>query len=268
VAQLLSRQMETVAMNEQSMTLGGALTQEEFEELRALMPEVVPKYRDELRSNISELEALVSRFDPIVFLSQVTFTYGMVLWGDYFEPGSHASEATVEFAAGLASSATIAKDAPAPDPSSLVDMMQALDEVFRLARHLNLCESLASDRTAENAIRFTARAQHLSVRGSSYPHHGMELADHLYGPRAALMKERLGYTFEDVVAVQETVSSAMASAVSGLLEAIDQMVERDFPADRSRWPAEVSEIADRVDVDAALMSVRRRSAARARQSPS
>lgn len=196
----------------------GSLDHAEAAELKPLAASSVTTYRDELSVAIDDLRKRLARMDPVIVMANASFRYGVV-FGDFFEPTAETSEAKVEFIAGLLTSVNC--DPSVGDPESVVEAHEALastDEIFNIASLLNTAEHIAAE-GREAAHRYHARARHLTVRGSGYPQHGLDLARRIYAPYAEVMHSTLGFDLETLVAIEDGIMHSLTDRLNDAGEA-------------------------------------------------
>jgi hypothetical protein len=216
LASLLARS-STAEIAEDAVLVQGNLDDAEAEELKPVAMSSIPTYRDELAHAIDQLREGLSKIDPVIVMANTGFRYGIV-FGDFFEPTAETSEAKVEFVAGLLTSVRC-------DPSvnghlAIVETHAALsevDEIFNIATLLNTAERIAAD-GPEAAYRYHARARHLTVRGTGYPQHGLDLARRIYGGYSMVMQETLGFDLETLVSIEDGIMRSLTDRLNDVGE--------------------------------------------------
>lgn len=216
-AVLLSRSSTAEVADDDALLVQGNLAAGEAAEFGPLAKPSVEKYKSELRQRLEGIRERLSRLDPVVMMAHVAFRYGVV-FGDFFEPTTQASEAKVEFVAGLVASVRCAPSIEGDEAIvETYDVLAEVDEIFNVATLLNVAESIASERP-ESWHRYHARARHLTVRGTGYPQHGLELARRIYGPYSAVMQRDLGFDLEELVSIEDGIMSALTDRLNVLMD--------------------------------------------------
>ncbi len=214
LAGLLAR-LSTAELAEDAVLVQGNLDDTEARELKPLARSSITRYSGELAGAIEQLRGLLSRIDPVVVMANAGFRYGVV-FGDFFEPAAETSEAKVEFVAGLLTS--VRCDPSVDEHEAVVKAHAALsevDEIFSIATLLNTAEHIAAD-GPEAAHRYHARARHLTVRGSGYPQHGLDLARRIYGPYSSVMHSTLGFDLETLVSIEDGIMHSLTDRLNDM----------------------------------------------------
>jgi hypothetical protein len=199
---------------EDEVLVRGDMSDEQHRRLLDLAPSAANSYKERCQDTIAGLLSDVSNLNPLPLIAQV-FVLNAIQVGDYFEPTSHQSEARIEFAVALLASVDLGgATAEDPDWNQIGGFLDALYEVFELARLGNIARSLVEREAgeAEAEIRFDAVSRHLAVRGMCYPQHGVDLAEKLYGELSDVMRGRLGFDASDVAQLHEPLAQSANAA--------------------------------------------------------
>ncbi|HWC15355.1 MAG TPA: hypothetical protein VG929_12305 [Actinomycetota bacterium] len=214
---LLSRSSRTQVAEDDALLVQGALTADEVSEFQSLAEPSVDRYRKELQQGVEGLRDNLSRLDPVMVMAHVGLAYGVV-FGDFFEPMTDASEVKVEFVAGLLASVRCAPSLEGGEAIvATYEVLSEVDEIFSVATLLNIAERVASD-APEAEHRYHARARHLAVRGTGYPQHGLELARRIYDPYSTAMKEAIGFDLDTLINLEKAIMDALTDRVGQLRE--------------------------------------------------
>lgn len=239
-ALLLSRSSTTQVAEDDALLVQGTLTAAEVSEFQSLADPSVDRYRKELQQGIEGLRDRLSRLDPVMVMAHVAFRYGVV-FGDFFEPMTDASEVKVEFVAGLLTSVRCTPSLEGGEAIvATYEVLSDVDEIFSVATLLNIAERVASD-APEAEHRYHARARHLTVRGTGYPQHGLELARRIYDPYSTAMKEAIGFDLETLINLEKGIMGALThrvgevreSAIAAVVAEVEEAAESQEESDGS-----------------------------------
>lgn len=192
-------------------------------ELRELAKEKAAEYRSELEELTTRLERELASVDPMTVLLLVAFLNTAHLRGTYWEPTSSQSETEVELIAGLLASL------PPPEDDLTPLTFEAAYGILQLSREIHIVSVLQTnaagyerDENPEGELAYQARLRHLMVRGTTYMHHGRELALALFEPFSQKLRDRYGFDFSDVLNVEAAVVSLGTPRAEALvMRAID-----------------------------------------------
>jgi len=218
LSQLLARATETEATADGRGLIKGVLSEQDHQDLRRLLGEGREKYGAELPLRVAELRELLAGLHPLGVLARLMATNIIGFWGEYYEPTSTGSEARVEFVAGLLSGTELSERADDPPPADAIqEVIDLTNEIFELASLLNLSRE-ATEGGPESEVRYGARAQWLHVRGAAYPQHALALAHAVFDEYSERMRQRLGFTLDDLVAVESGVTELVETRYNALLK--------------------------------------------------
>jgi hypothetical protein len=185
-----------------------ALTAEEHAELMRLRPEANQAFRTELSEAIDRLRVLLSTGDPFFILATVQNLNMFTPWGAYFEPTHEGSEAKVELVSGLLATQPIAQSSERPTPEQMQAIFDELDHIVEVGLLLNLTNDPGEDLDIAR-LRFGGAMRWMTIRGSSFPEHGRDLALEVFRPHNDWLVGAYGFTIEDVLHVGQIVTGLM-----------------------------------------------------------
>jgi hypothetical protein len=214
-SQLLSRAFADEHSGQYLVTRSG-LTPAEQAELSALEPAAETAFRLELRAAIANLRELLGLGDPLCILALVQFHNVIAAWGEYFEPTNPGMENKVELVAGLLATQPAGPRSVWPSDQQLESILEEIDHVVDVGVLVNLAAPRGEDPTAAT-LRFSAITHWMTVRGTSFAHHGRELALALYQPEDRTLRDRYGFTVDDVLAVGDAIEELMTSRFNSLM---------------------------------------------------
>ena len=168
-----------------------ALSEEEREELESLAPAAFDAYREEGEELLSRLRELVAQADPLHVLGVIKAANLLTLHGSYYEPTHRGLESSIELVAGLLITQPPSAEREPPGArataarSPLISI--SLQDVMLLR---NFTAPRGDDPTAAD-LRFTGALHWMSSRGTSYEHHGAELARAIHGPYDAAVPKAI-----------------------------------------------------------------------------
>jgi hypothetical protein len=242
-SQLMSKLVRDEYVGDQLHSRSG-LSDEEHAELRSLSNGAHASFCQEMVEATSRLRALLSQGDPLYTLSIIRASNMVTGWGTYYEPTHHGLESRVELVAGL----LLTQPPPAEtEPVSAKTMQSIHDELDRLLE-LSLLRNLTAPRN-ENIVvaelKLMSTVNWMTTRGTSYAHHGTDLATALYRPFERWCLERYGFTIDDVLNIGETAQALLLGRMNALLDEARAFAERvqthaSSPAAREKLTAEES----------------------------
>ena len=232
-SQLLGRSMTSNASSG-SLVSRSILTEAEHEELRTLQPEAHEAFLVETDRATVRLRRLLAKGDPFYTLTMLQISNMTAPAGDYFEPTHRGMENKVELAAGL----LVTQQPPATiEPASHGYTQRIYDEIDHLITLSTLVNLSAPTRGDEalDQIRFASALTWTTTRGTSYAHHGRELAEAVYGPFATWSMQRLGFTVTDVLSVGEAAEELFETRHNSARRTLAQ-ARTSAPLDRFGQP--------------------------------
>jgi hypothetical protein len=242
-SQLMSRLVRDEYVGDQLLSRSG-LSDEEHAELKSLTEGAHASFRQEMVEATSRLRALLSEGDPLYTLSIIQVSNMITGWGTYYEPTHHGLESKVELVAGL----LLTQPLPAESTPVSDKAMQSIhDELDRLVQ-LSLLRNLTAPKNEDVVVaelKLMSTVNWMTLRGTSYAHHGADLAIALYRPFDGWCLERYGFTIDDVLHVGEAVQALLTGRMNNLRgEALD-FTERvqtqvSSPAARDKLTADES----------------------------
>ncbi len=242
-SQLMSKLVRDEYVGDQLHSRSG-LSDEEHAELRSLSNGAHASFCQEMVEATSRLRALLSQGDPLYTLSIIRASNMVTGWGTYYEPTHHGLESKVELVAGL----LLTQPPPAEtEPVSAKTMQSIHDELDRLLE-LSLLRNLTAPRN-ENIVvaelKLMSTVNWMTTRGTSYAHHGTDLATALYRPFERWCLERYGFTIDDMLNIGETAQALLTGRMNALLDEARAFAERvqthaSSPAAREKLTAEES----------------------------
>jgi hypothetical protein len=191
------------------------LSDQEFEELESLAEEAHDGFRTELADAIDELRRMLGEGDPLYITVVVQMANLMTGWGTYYEPTHRGRENSVELVAGLIATQPPAAQLAQPSSETMQRIFDELDQIQDLVLLFNLSMPRGDDPTIAR-LRFTGALRWMLLRGSSYHHHGQELARAVYTQHDDWLVQNYGFTVDDVLAVGSTVDALTMGRINEL----------------------------------------------------
>jgi len=207
-----SRLLSKILQDERSgsyLVTRNALSAEEHAELMSLRPEANVAFRAELNAAIARLRVLLSTGDPLHILATVQNLNMFTPWGAYFEPTHEGSEAKVELVSGLLVTQPIAERPERPTPEQMQAIFDELDHIVEVGLLVNLTNDPGDDPDIAR-LKFGGAMRWMTIRGSSFPEHGRDLALEVFRPHNGWLVGAYGFTIEDVLQVGQIVIRLMA----------------------------------------------------------
>jgi hypothetical protein len=192
------------------------LTPKERDELAEMAPEAHRLFQQQSAEAIGRLRRLLSECDPLYVVAYMKASNLLASEGSYFEPTHEGRESSVELVAGL----VLTQPAPAPASATRDETLVAIVDTIGRLDDLALLRNLSAPRDddlATAALRFSSALGWMTLRGSSYEHHGQELARAVYEPHDAWSLERFGFTIDDVLRVGRAADDLTAERLNALL---------------------------------------------------
>lgn len=185
-------------------------------QLKALAPSAAAGYRAEMDRVTEALKKMFRRADPLEVLGIASVVTTLHVRGTFYEPTSGPGDTRVEFIAGLLASVKCG------DPqrlmlSEITLALSLVESLYDLVFLKSQADDLATppDRPEED-LGVMSRAYFTEVRGTTYKHHGEELARRLFQPHAESMHHNLGFSLDDVLELENRVLDRMTRSVNDL----------------------------------------------------
>jgi hypothetical protein len=214
-SQLLGKLVKDEHHGQQLITTSG-LRPEEHAELRKLADEAHAAFREELPERIAALRELLAQGDPLYILALVQASNLMAAWGSYYEPTHSGAEHKVELVASLLASQPLAQSLEPIPSQQMQQIHDELDEIVQLLFLVNFSMPRGDDLQAAET-RFVGAMHWMTLRGTSYAHHGADLARAIYSAHADWMLTTLGFTVDDVLAMGSTIEELITTQVNALI---------------------------------------------------
>jgi hypothetical protein len=215
-SQLLAKSLFDEQAGVELMTRSG-LTPEKHQELAELTPEAHALFQQQAAEAITRLRGLLAECDPRYVVAYMKTSNLLATWGSYFEPTHEGRESSVELVAGL----LLTQPAPAPVPATkdetLIAIVSTIAELDDLALLRNLSAPQDDDPTS-GELRFSSALGWMTLRGTSYEHHGQDLARAVFEPHDAWSLQRFGFTIDDVLGVGRTADELTEQRLNALLD--------------------------------------------------
>jgi hypothetical protein len=135
--------------------------------------------------------------------------------GAYYEPTHRGFESKVELVAGLLLTQPASSDPPDISTRTIQAIHDALDAIVDLMLLRNLSAPKRDDLLAAE-LRFMGVWHWMTLRGSSYAHHGRELANAICQPFDNWCFEQYGFVFDDVLRLADAVDALWNERMNSL----------------------------------------------------
>ena len=215
-SQLLAKSLVDEQAGTELLTRSGR-TREEHTELAELAPEAHALFQQQAADAIARLRALLSQCDPLHVVAFIRTSNLLAPWRSYFEPTNQGRESSVELVAGL----VLTQPAPAPTPAAKDETLVAIRKTIAKLDDLALLRNLSAPRDDDlnsAELRFTGALGWMTRRGTSYEHHGQDLARAVYEPHDDWSLQRFGFTIDDVLNVGSAANDLTAQRLNALLD--------------------------------------------------
>lgn len=193
-----------------------ALTDEERAEVEKLAPAAFVAYGDETEKRIGRLRELVAKADPLHVLSVVKARNVLVPHGAYYEPTHHGLESQVELVAGLVITQPPSPTRELAGPELLRDIAGQLTQLQDVLVLRNFAAPRDDDPILAQ-LRFGSALHWMSLRGTSFEHHGRDLARAILEPYDDVCRKRFGFTVNDALHVGEAEQRVTTELYNELL---------------------------------------------------
>lgn len=213
-SQLLSKVVRDEHSGSELISRSG-LSAEEHTELESLREAAHAGFQRELVDMTSALRGLLAQGDPLYILSVIQASNLLAVRGGYYEPTHSGLESKVELVAGL----LLTQRPPAEAMETSDQAMQAIHDKLDRLLDLLLLRNLSAPRGDDVVVaelRFMGALHWMTVRGSSYAHHGRELARALYRPFDKWCLQRHGFTIDDVLRIGAEVDALWTDRINSL----------------------------------------------------
>jgi len=163
-----------------------------------------------IESSFSELSAYLSGLDPIKLLSQLSLTYLFVQEDKFINESDDTLKWArwIEFLAGF----LVSKNYPENpekhiDGENLEKVENILDEYFNSVNSYMITSNSVRDSkyAKTEMIVHAAKIHSLYVRGDTYPHKFLTLAEELYSDHDQWFSDKLGFTIEEAIAISQSI---------------------------------------------------------------
>jgi hypothetical protein len=193
------------------------LSGEEHDALASLREGAHAAFREELGEATSRLRELLAHGDPLYTLAVIQASNLMRGWGAFYEPTHSGLEGKVELVAGLLLTQPPSTEGSPISDSEMQSIHDQLDRIVQLTLLRNMTAPSDDDATVAE-LRFTSAMNWMTLRGTSYAHHGTELAAALFRPYDEWCLTRYGFTVDDVLHVGEAAQSLLTERMNALLD--------------------------------------------------
>jgi hypothetical protein len=214
-SQLVSKSFDDTHSGTELITRSG-LTPEEHAELASLAPAAHAAFQNEILESTSALRSALSRADPLYVLAILQATNLHAAPGTYYEPTHSGLESRIELAAGLLLTQPASAERTETGDRTMQVIVDEIDRLLDLALLRNLSAPHGED-SGQAELRFTGALHWMTLRGSSYEHHGRDLAVSLFRSFDAWSLEHYGFTIEDVLRVGKAAEEITTARHNDLL---------------------------------------------------
>lgn len=195
VARMIADEQSGVELHSRS-----GLSEAEHAELDALRAEAHARFQKEIIDATSRIRGLLTEGDPLRVLSMIRAQNLLAPVGSYYEPTHRGLESNVELVAGL----LLTQAPPTQRGETPDEIVTAISDEIGDLNDLLLLRNLSAptdDGVSMGELRFSGALHWMTVRGTSYAHHGAELAQALYRPFDQRCLKTYGFTVDDVLSV-------------------------------------------------------------------
>lgn len=224
-SQLLSKLVrDEYSAGSQSLVSTSGLSDEERAELGSLIEDAHASFCQEMVETTSELRALVAQGDPLYTLAIIQMSNVIGGRGTYYEPTHRGLESKVELVAGL----LLTQQRPTEAGPLSDKAMQAIHDKLDRLIELSLLRNLSAPRDEDlvvTELRFTSAMNWMTLRGTSYAHHGTDLATALYRPFDRWCLKRYGFTIDDVVHIGDAAQALLTGRMNSLLRQAQEFAD-------------------------------------------
>jgi hypothetical protein len=182
--------------------------------------------RQKLPGLVQQIEAVVSKVDPIELLSQLTLLY-QTHPSDQQPKRDELAEwqVRIEWLAWL----VFSRHMSAPERPAVIDgrILGPIDELlgeYVFAVTMTLPEPVDGLSEEQNEVRFLIQLESIHVRGEAFQSQLESLATELYSPHAAWCLAHLGLTVQDAFAIGKAIADRLGDKVQSLREAEEAIV--------------------------------------------
>jgi len=172
-------------------------------------PEVnISELETKIKKSFSELEKFLNTIDPIKLLSQLTLTFQFAPENEFIDDTHDAVKWSrwIEFLGGFLLVRNYPKEANQKvDGATIERIEKLLNGYFESINKYLIFSGLSSSKREEEVI-FSAKLDHLYVRGDAYPHQLYSLAKDIYGSHDKWFMDNLGFTIEDALSFSKALS--------------------------------------------------------------
>jgi len=181
----------------------------------------------------SGLRALLTQGDPLYTLAIIQMSNVIGGRGTHYE--HRGLESKVELVAGL----LLTQQRPTEAGPVSDKAMQAIHDKLDRLVELSLLRNLTAPRDEDLVVaelRFTSAMNWMTLRGTSYAHHGTDFATALYRPFDRWCLERYGFTIDDVLHVGDAAQALLTGRMNSLLREAREFAEQvKAHATRTVW---------------------------------
>jgi hypothetical protein len=215
-SKLLSRMLDDELVGTELLSKS-ALSESDRQALEASRADAHEAFRLEMDTIVQTLRQKLSEGSPLYTLAYIHAANVMRGWGTYYEPTHEGFESKVEVVAGL-----LLTQPPGPadarlDAAAMQEVHDQLDSLIDLIFLRNLTAP-RDDHPVVAELRFMGALNWMTMRGTSYAHHGRDLARALYEPFDDWCLREHGFTIDDVLRVGETIEALWRAGMNALTE--------------------------------------------------
>ncbi len=240
-SELLARSIRDQHVGGELITSSG-LSDTERAELESLTEAAHASFQAEALEATSSLRELLAQGDPLYILSVIQASNLLARRGEYYEPTHRGFESKVELVAGLLLTQPASSDPPEIASRTIQAIHDALDTIMDLMFLRNLTAPKGEDLLAAE-LRFMGAWHWMTIRGTSYAHHGRELARAIYQPFDNWCLKKYGFEVNDVLRIAEAVHALWNERMNSLFAEAAAFANRvdehiRTPEQRQKLPAE------------------------------
>ncbi|MDD5217727.1 MAG: hypothetical protein PHN49_02925 [Candidatus Omnitrophica bacterium] len=197
-------------------------------------PFVMTKLKEDTEKSFAELAAYIRRFHPIELIAQLELTYLFAPLPHYLEQMGEMGRSLpwIELVNGIALAGNnLNKKFDQVDGAALTRIEELTELYFK-----NITTGILLQRPSnrKHDLLIKAKIHSLGVRGDSFPHKELELAQSLYEEHNDWFVQNLGFTIADCIDIHEALKDLMEEKSHSEKLRLQQKTKEDVAAMVSR----------------------------------
>jgi hypothetical protein len=204
----------------------------EFKKFKQYIKDHRPEQKAEIDKEITEVQSLIKKYDPLKLLSTVAFKNGFADPESYSEPSHEGKEPYIEYAQSIVLASDSGRVATEPTDEVINRFHELIGSIYNNVTLYFGSEITEEKRSfEEETIRYMALLQYLFLRGYSTQEHHIELIRDLFSAHNSFLQKHISASTKDIIGCVEDIERQLSYTMNEkLLASTKLMMEL-----HSRW---------------------------------